>query len=304
MRNHPFDQPGTFWRGNTHAHTTFSDGSLTPKEIVTAYKDRGYDFLAVTDHFMERFDFPVTDTRDLRTPDFTTLLGAELHGQGLENGGLWHIVALGLPPDFEPQRPGEDGSEIAARAKEQGAFISLPHPQWTGVSTQDASTIEDFDAIEIHNEGHTNDSDRGNGWFLADLMATAGHRFSVTAADDAHFNARPDSFGGWIMVKAESLEPEALLEAMKHGRYYASTGPEIHNVGLTDDEIVVECSPAEVVMVGGHASTCRYKRESGMTRAVFPMAPFGNAFARITVIDKHGKKAWTSPIWLDELTIT
>lgn len=304
MRNLPFDQPGRFYRGNTHAHSTRSDGSLTPKEVVDVYRDQGYDFLAVTDHYMDRFDFPVTDTCEFRTKDFTTLLGAELHGQGLENGGLWHIVALGLPLDFEPQTPGEDGAEIAARAKAAGAFISLPHPQWTGVTTHDAGTIEDFDAIEVHNEGHTNDSDRGNGWFLADLMATAGYRFSCTAADDSHFNLRPDSFGGWICVKAESLEPEALLQAMKLGRYYSSTGPEIHNVAFDDDRIVVECSEAEVVMVGGHASTCRYVRESGMTRAEFPMAPFENAFARITVIDRNGKKAWTSPIWLDELTIT
>jgi hypothetical protein len=304
VRNQPFDKPGQFYRGNTHAHSTRSDGSLTPKELVSAYRDQGYDFLAVTDHFMERFDYPVTDTSRLRTANFTTLLGAELHGQGLDNGGLWHIVALGLPVDFTSQSPGEDGPEIAARAKAEGAFIVLPHPQWTGVSKRDARRIDDFDAIEIHNEGHTNDSDRGNGWFLADLMATAGYRFSCTAADDAHFNARPDSFGGWIWVKSEALEPEPLLEAMKLGRYYASTGPQIHNVAFTDEEIIVECSPAEVVMVGGHISACRYKRESGLTRAVFPMAPFGNAFARITVIDRHGKKAWTSPIWLDELTIT
>lgn len=304
MRNQPFDQPGTFYRGNTHAHSTRSDGKLTPAEVVSSYREHGYDFVAVTDHFMERFDFPVTDTTDLRTRDFTTLIGAELHGQGLENGGLWHIVALGLPLDFAAQSPGEDGPEIAARAKAAGAFIALPHPQWTGVTTRDARTIEDFDAIEIHNEGHTNDSDRGNGWFLADLMATAGVRFSCTAADDAHFSVRPDRFGGWICVKAEALEPDALLRAMKLGRYYSSTGPEIRNVSFTEEQILVECSEAEVVMAGGHGSTCRFVRESGITRAVFPIAPFGNAFARITVIDRDGKKAWTNPLWLDELTIT
>ena len=303
MRNFPFDKPGQFYRGNVHAHTTNSDGTLSPKDLITAYRDEGYDFIAATDHFMDRFDYPVTDTRDLRTSDFTTLLGAELHGPGLENGGLWHILALGLPVDFAPQQQGESGPEIAARARAAGAFVVLPHPQWTGVSTRDALTVKDFDAIEIHNEGHTNDSDRGNGWFLADLLATAGCRFSCTAADDAHFKLRPDRFGGWVQVKAESLDPEALLDAMKAGHYYSSTGPEIHNVAFTEDEIVVECSPAESVIVAGHGSTDRFVRESGMTRATFPIGPFENAFARITVIDKDGMKAWTSPIWLDELTI-
>jgi hypothetical protein len=57
-------------------------------------------------------------------------------------------------------------------------------------------------------------------------------------------------------------------------------------------------------MVGGHGSAGRHAREQGITRAVFPMAPFESAFVRVTVIDAKGYKAWTSPIWLDELTIT
>ena len=110
---------------------------------------------------------------------------------------------IGLPLDFAPQEPGEDGTEIAARAKAAGAFVSLPHPQWTGVTPKDARKIEDFDAIEIHNEGHTNDSDRGNGWFLADLMATAGYRFSCTAADD---DCPPT---GWKVFRCRPPSPSA-----------------------------------------------------------------------------------------------
>ena len=301
MRNFPFDQPGTFYKGNIHAHSTNSDGSKSPRELVATYRDRGYDFMAVTDHHMERYGYPVTDTRELRTPGFTTLIGAELHGPKLDNGAQWDILAVGLPLDFGPNGHVESGPELAARASELGAFVAIPHPQWTGVSMDDAARIAGFDAIEVHNEGHTTDSDRGNGWFLADLMATAGHRFSCTAADDAHFNARPDAFGGWIHVRAEELDPDALLAAMKQGNFYSSTGAEIHNVIITEHEIVVECSPAEVVMVGGYGTTCRWSRSSGMTRATFPRAPFESAYARITVIDGHGRKAWTSPIWLDEI---
>jgi hypothetical protein len=302
VRNLPFDQPGQFYRGNIHAHSTMSDGRLTPRELVAAYRERGYDFLAVTDHHIERFGYPVTNTRELRTAGFTTLLGAELHGPRLGNGALWDILAVGLPPDFGPNGHVESGPELAARARAAGAFVALPHPQWTGVTPSDAGMIAGFDAIEVHNEGHTTDSDRGNGWFLADVMATAGHRFSCTAADDAHFNGRPDSFGGWIWVRAEALEPEPLLAAMKRGHFYASTGPELHNVAFTEREIVVECSPAEAVMLGGYGTTCRWNRASGMTRATFPRQPFEDAFARITVIDRFGRKAWTSPLWLDELT--
>lgn len=285
-------------------HSTNSDGLPTPADAVNAYREQGYDFVALTDHFMERFNYPVSDTTAFRTDDFTTLYGAELHGEGMVNGEIWHIVAIGLPLDFAPKAPNENGPEIAARATAAGAFVILAHPHWNGVTQEDARSIADFDAIEIHNEGHTNDSDRGNGWMLADVMATAGYRFSVTAADDAHFKPdRPDTFGGWVHVKAESLEPAALLEALKLGRFYASTGPEIHNVAIENDEIVVACSPASAIMVGGRGSVKLFSRGDGLTEARFPIGPFSSAFARVTVIDANGKKAWTSPLWLDEVIL-
>ncbi len=37
-------------KGGLHIHTTCSDGKLTPQEIANAYEDRGYDFIAFTDH--------------------------------------------------------------------------------------------------------------------------------------------------------------------------------------------------------------------------------------------------------------
>ncbi len=304
MRNLPFDQPGNFYKGNLHMHSTNSDGLLTPADAVSAYRERGYDFVSLTDHFMERFNYPVTDTRPFRQPGFTTLLGAELHGEGLRNGELWHIVAVGLPEDFPRQSPNENGAEIAARATAAGAFITIAHPHWNGVTQADALKIEDFDAIEIHNEGHTNDSDRGNGWMLADALATTGLRFSVTAGDDAHFKVRPDVFGGWVHVKSESLEPEALLAALKAGRFYSSTGPQILNVAFTSAEIVVECSPAEAIFIGGRGSIKSFELGSDLTRATFPIGPYASSFCRVSILDKHGKRAWTSPLWLDEINLS
>jgi hypothetical protein len=39
-----------YLKGNLHAHTTFSDGVLSPHRLVAEYEARGYDFLAITDH--------------------------------------------------------------------------------------------------------------------------------------------------------------------------------------------------------------------------------------------------------------
>jgi len=117
----PFAQPGRFWRGNLHTHSTRSDGHLEPAETVAWYRDNGYDFVALTDHFVQRFGCRISDTRSMRTGGFTTLIGAELHAPRTQAGNLWHIVAAGLPLDFAPpatrrDRPpagGSCGSQMA-----------------------------------------------------------------------------------------------------------------------------------------------------------------------------------------------
>lgn len=39
-----------WWKGNTHTHTLWSDGNALPELAVAWYKERGYSFLALTDH--------------------------------------------------------------------------------------------------------------------------------------------------------------------------------------------------------------------------------------------------------------
>lgn len=52
----PFSLPGRFWRGNLHTHSTLSDGARPVAAVVGYYKRAGYDFLMLSDHFLERFD--------------------------------------------------------------------------------------------------------------------------------------------------------------------------------------------------------------------------------------------------------
>ena len=95
-----FTAPGRFWRGNLHTHSTRSDGVLSPEEVCRRYRAEGYDFLALTDHFVGMWGYPIVDTVPFRAEGFTTILGAELHSGAMANGELWHILAVGLPPAF------------------------------------------------------------------------------------------------------------------------------------------------------------------------------------------------------------
>ena len=53
-----FAAPERFLKGNIHTHSTLSDGKRAPEDVVETYHRGGYDFMALTDHFMARFGNP------------------------------------------------------------------------------------------------------------------------------------------------------------------------------------------------------------------------------------------------------
>jgi hypothetical protein len=298
-----FTAPGRFWRGNLHTHSTRSDGVLDPEEVCRRYRAEGYDFLALTDHFVGRYGYPIVDTRPFRTNSFTTILGAELHSGAMANGELWHILAVGLPdtfapsdsPDFLPVAGQESGADLAARAVAAGAFVAIAHPQWSGLTLADARGITAAHAVEVYNHGCAEGCDRPDGFAIADLLLTEGRRLTLVATDDAHFS-EPDHFGGWVMVKAEANNPEALLASLKAGTFYSSQGPDLHDVRITPDAVEVDCSAVRSVIVQGAGTAAKALHGHSMTTARVPLDRFrGSPWVRVTVIDAGGKRAWSNP---------
>lgn len=299
MHNLPFDRPGRFWRGNLHTHSDHSDGALPPKKISHLYQEAGYDFVAITDHFRAEYGFPLTDTRALRTTAFTTLLGAELHAPRTEFSTEWHIIAVGLPLGFPPPGSAESGPELARRARAAGAFIGMAHPAASLLTLLDAESLDAAHAVEVYNALSAWE-DRGDSWHLCDLLLGRGHRLGVYAADDAHFQPQdPPGCAAWVQVRAESLNPTALLAALKAGHYYSSTGPEIHHIRLHDDKITIRCSPASRVLVTGCVPGKQLQAGHALTECTLPLDMFrASAYIRVTVVDTTGQRAWSNPIWL------
>lgn len=307
MHDPAFSAPGRFWRGNLHTHSTRSDGVLPPEEVCRRYKAEGYDFIALTDHLVGLYDFPIVDTSPYRSDGFTTILGAELHAGAMENGEIWHILAVGLPEDFkrpetldfQPTDSQETGPELAARAREAGAFVAIAHPEWGGLSLDDARTLAAAHAVEVYNHGCQVGADRAEGFWHLDRLLEEGRRLTLCATDDAHFTG-PDAFGGWTMVKAEDNTPEALLVALKAGQSYATTGPEIHDVAWSDGAVTVRCSAAASVIVQGRSSASSARHGSSMTEVTVGLERFVDSdWMRLTVVDRAGKRAWTNPVWRD-----
>jgi predicted metal-dependent phosphoesterase TrpH len=305
----PFSKSGRFWRGNLHTHSNLSDGALPMDDVVGRYKRAGYDFVMMSEHFIQHFNWPIADTRHLRGNDFTTLIGAELHAPKTRAGELWHIVAAGLPLDFAPAGKHETGAEIARRAADAGAFVGIAHPAWSQLTIEDGRAIDCAHAIEIYNHGCAIENDRGDGFYLLDQLLNEGKRLTAFATDDAHFKT-PDHFGGWVHVKAESLDPEALLAALKAGDYYASQGPLFQEITLDGKHIRIEASPVDTItVVCGNSRSC-VANGRAITAAEFDLSTLERGWLlekpspwiRVTAIDNAGKRAWSNPYWLADFT--
>jgi hypothetical protein len=303
----PFSLKGRFWRGNLHTHSNLSDGALPLDRTVEAYKDAGYDFVQMSEHFIDRYRWPLADTRQFRSNSFTTLLGAELHAMATSVGELWHILAAGLPIDFEPPAPEETGPQLAARAAAAGAFIGIAHPAWSQLSVEDGHALEAAHAVEVYNHGCFVEVDRGDGWYLLDQLLRQGKRLTAFATDDAHFKS-DDAFGGWVHVKAEALDPEALLASLKAGDYYSSQGPQIYELAIDGDELWIASSPVDAIAVVGHNSRSAGRYGRAISEARIDLAGLGKSWTevkqspwiRVVLVDRGGRRAWTNPIWHDQ----
>ena len=297
-------KPGTrFYRGNLHGHSNHSDGAKSPQQVAQFYKDLGYDFICISDHLWRNSKFAaesVLDTSHLRNENFTTLIGAEIHAKGkkYDDAGLWHIVANGLPADFEPASETETGPELIARAQAAGAFVTLAHPEWHCLTMDEALAASAAHGVEIYNHSCVIECDRGSGIAIADFLLNEGKRIVFTATDDSHFRI-DDAAGGWVMVAAEENTPEALLDALKAGQHYSSTGPEIHSIALDGGQLEVRCSPASAIIVAGSGYMSTSVQGRNMTHGVLDLSGYDGGYIRIAVHDAHGGKAWTNPYWRD-----
>lgn len=298
---------GRFFRGNLHCHSKRSDGLAEPEEVVGAYRVAGYDFLCISDHFEEGYGWEVVDTRPFRDEGFTTILGAELSSASWDDRLCYWAVAAGLPPDFEPPPP-DDHAGAIRRARDSGAFVVMLHPGINNLPLAAADAlpgIEAVHAVEVynHNAAMAAIPDRDNGAYMLDGLLEGGRKVLVSAADDAHWGHPRDRFGGWVEVWCDRLDPGALVECLKAGRYYSTQGPELRGMILDGGRLRVETSEAYAISLttGGDRwqSGAERHAEDGqpITEAEFDLAPFGGSYCRVIVVDEAGRRAWSNPVW-------
>jgi len=299
--NNPFEAEGTWLKGVLHVHTTESDGELTPEQVVHVYYKRGYQFVAITDHWklVNPSDFSITD-------DFLVIPGEEITaGKGLV-GTPYHIVALNIKEELERgmflKESPEDARAAIKTILNLGGLAVIAHPSWSDLCFADLLCLEGYLGIEVFNMTCHVTVDKGWSWSQWIGLLSSGKQVFGLAVDDAHWHTstynRLDAFGGWVLVKAKSLRVEDVLESIKKGLFYSSTGPLIHNVEVSNNTIHVKTSP--VISISFLAYESRGRRYEATHSKYLTEVSYtikGNEkFIVIKCEDGKGGVAWTNPI--------
>lgn len=286
-----------FYKGNTHIHTTGSDGQWSPEEAIARYQDAGNDFIAVTDHNV------VTRLQDRSTASFCLIDSVEID-RDLGGWRTQHVVCLGVSRDFPDK---SSFGRMLAAARRDNALTVLAHPHWSG-GLVSRFAQSGHCGVEIFNGVCYYINHKESGMLVWDELLRTGQDALGFAADDNHgrpAGCKPFDLG-WICVGADRLDRDSILAAIRAGRFYSSTGPKFHSLEFADGKLTVRCTPARHIWLNGPAWLMqRINCPDGSTReehtfdvgellAKNPDVPY----LRLEIEDPQGRRAWTNKLFI------
>ena len=107
-----------------------------------------------------------------------------------------------------------------------------------------------------------------------------------------------DSGGGWVMVAADELSESSILNALKNGQYYSSTGVEIFEFEIDNYKVNIQCSPSNQVCIVGQGAKSMSQNGKNITQVEFDLKKYPSDWFRVSIANDSGDFAWTNPVWL------
>jgi hypothetical protein len=297
-----------WYKGNTHTHTLNSDGDSHPDDVAKWYKQRGYAFVVLTDHNV------LTSVEALNAlhgldERFLVIRGEEVTDRFGDKP--IHINALAPTRLITPQ----GGTSVldvlqrdvrAIRAADAVPHLNHPNFGWA-VTADELAQVDALTLFEVFN-GHPQVNNVGGGGVPGleeawDAILTSGKLIYGLATDDAHHFKRPEDptasrpGQGWIVVRADTLTPAAILGAVERGDFYASTGVELRDLRASASEIMLDIRTTAFskyrVRFTGRGG--RLLAEVTTNPATYRMKG-DEGYVRATVLESNGAKAWTQPV--------
>lgn len=301
-------QAPRWYKGNTHTHTLNSDGDSHPDDVVKWYRSHGYQFVVITDHNV------ITSVDGLNAlhgldERFLVIRGEEVTDRF--GGKPLHINALEPSRLIAPQG-GASALDVvqrnvnAIRASDAVPHVNHPSFGWA-LSAEELAQVKNLTLFEIFN-GHPQVNNDGGGGVpsleaMWDQILSRGVLLYGLAVDDAHHFKRHDDRTasrpgkGWVYVRADSLAPRAILEAMERGDFYSSTGVELNDYVVTDSTMTVTVretawSKYRIQFIGRGGVVLQESLESPATYRFRG----DEEYVRARVLESNGERAWMQPV--------
>jgi hypothetical protein len=299
---------GSWYKGNLHTHTLNSDGDSTPDDVVRWYREHGYNFVAITDH---NYLTGVEGLNALHGADdrFLVIKGEEV----TDRVGDKPIHVNAFEPEALVKPPG--GASVVAMLQNMIDAIrtargspSINHPNFGwAISAEELAQVQRTRLFEIFN-GHPTVNNVGGGGApgleeVWDHVLSSGKLMYGIAVDDAHYFKRPEDRTaprpgfGWVHVRATSLEPRAIVDALERGDFYASTGVELLSLERSTSAMTIairtEPSSKYRIQFIGRLGALLSEATASPARYVFKG---DEGYVRARVIESNGKLAWIQPV--------
>jgi hypothetical protein len=281
-------KPITDWyKGNTHTHARFSDKNdkNDVPEIAKWYRKAGYNFLVISEHndLLTKKKVICHAEAD-HAPDFIMLCGLELS----ENR---HLTALGITKFIHKENSLQDGVD---RTVDAGGFPILNHPMRPVVKAADFIKTTDLNHLEVFNGNSPQDTPNCEQLWDSVLSAPKGRIVYAVASDDNHYT-KSKVGRGWIMVDAPSLTDRNILESIRDGKFYASTGIYLTGYQITRKSITVRSSNGtRVTFIGKNGRTLKTVNAPGASIQI----KGDEGYIRIKITNEEGIAAWTQPVMI------
>lgn len=308
---------GAYYKANLHCHTTLSDGKMTAAQVKDWYKSHGYSIVAFTDHSKYAW-YP-----ELQSADFVPVAGFEAAFTCLDPDNpplkykICHINFWAKDPEtsvFVPEPHSYETGVInryISLMKKNGWLCGLNHPGWSLQTTEEINGIHGLDTFEVYNHGSQILDNNGDGQSHYAVFLNAGNHAYAIATDDNHAGfesdgdicAADDTLGGYIMVSMPALSYSNFVDAMENGRFYASSGVEIQELYIDDEDCLnLRCSPVQRVVVKGIHTlrALRYdSKADDITSVKIPLESIRKKepFFRLELVSSDGKKAYSQPYY-------
>jgi hypothetical protein len=144
---------------------------------------------------------------------------------------------------------------------------------------------------------------------LWDSLLTRGKTLFAVADDDAH-SFKPedaDSYEltrpgrGWIMVRADTLTPEAVLAGIRRGDFYASTGVMLDSLTANHRELRLSMTQRQEArflteFIGSGGRVLAQVRGPHASSHASYLIKGSEGYVRARVTDSNGRQAWTQPV--------